>query len=132
VVLGGGGCAGEWAAWRRPAACLAMTDGADMALASLGSGVSTAAGLVFPRQVCGDGEAIDLATMSSFVAGSGRGENGTETDRNHLYRFCFHIFFSESKSESETPDTKTESKIIETENGAKKNRCKYGNKNLSE
>jgi hypothetical protein len=34
--------------------------------------------------------------------------------------------------ESETPDTKTESNIIETENGAKTNRREYGNENLSE
>ena len=61
-----------------------------------------------------------------------RGENGTETDGNHLYRFCFHIFFRESESESETPDTKTESNIIETKNGAKTNRREYGNENLSE
>ncbi len=60
-----------------------------------------------------------------------RGENGTETDGNHLYRFCFH-FFSESKSESETPNTKTESNIIETKNGVKTNRREYGNENLSE
>ena len=42
------------------------------------------------------------------------------------------IFFSESELESETPDTKTESNIINTENGAKTNRREYGNENLSE
>ena len=55
------------------------------------------------------------------------GENATETDGNYLYRFRFYFF-----SESETPDMKTESNIIETENGAKTNRCEYGNENLSE
>jgi hypothetical protein len=41
--------------------------------------------------------------------------------------FVFILFL-----ESETPDTKTESNIIETENGAKTNRREYGNENLSE
>ena len=53
-----------------------------------------------------------------------RGENGTETT---FIVFVF-IFFSELKSESETPETN----IIETENGAKTNRRGYGNENLSE
>ena len=55
-----------------------------------------------------------------------RGENSTETDRNHLY--CFHIIFGIG---SKIPDTKTESNIIETENGAKTNRREYGNGNLN-
>lgn len=42
--------------------------------------------------------------------------------------FVFIFIFSESK----TPDTKTESNIIEIENGAKMNRCEYNNENLSE
>jgi hypothetical protein len=58
-----------------------------------------------------------------------RDENGTVTDENHLYRFPFYIFL---ESELETPDTKTESNIIETENGAKTNRREYSNENLSE
>jgi hypothetical protein len=44
----------------------------------------------------------------------------------------FIVFVFIILSESETPDTKTESNIIGTENGAKTNRREYGNKNLSE
>ena len=43
----------------------------------------------------------------------------------------FIVFVFISFSESETPDTKTELNIIETENGAKTNRREYGNENLS-
>mgnify|MGYP003703286423 CR=1 FL=1 len=44
----------------------------------------------------------------------------------------FIVFVFIIISESETPDTKTESNIIGTENGAKTNQREYSNKNLSE
>jgi hypothetical protein len=61
-----------------------------------------------------------------------RDENGTGKRTETIFIVFVFIFFSESKSESETLDTKTESNIIEIENGAKTNRREYGNENLSE
>ena len=44
-----------------------------------------------------------------------RDENGAETDGTECYHICFHIFFAEAETNTETPEMNTE--IDTTENG---------------